>query len=65
MNSDDHKNQVIASPCIRKCCLNPQDICVGCFRTLDEILAWSASNNFEKHNILQDCEQRKIAAQKS
>nr|WP_254619459.1 DUF1289 domain-containing protein [Vibrio metschnikovii] len=25
------------SPCVRHCCLDDKDICIGCGRTLDEI----------------------------
>ncbi|WP_394752967.1 DUF1289 domain-containing protein [Crenothrix sp.] len=31
----------VTSPCVGLCCLDNSDICVGCFRTLDEIKAWS------------------------
>lgn len=31
----------IDSPCIRNCCLNEQDVCIGCFRSLSEIKQWS------------------------
>lgn len=31
------------SPCIRRCTLDPDDECVGCGRTLDEILGWAAA----------------------
>ncbi len=49
----------VASPCIRRCCLDDSDICVGCKRTLAEICAWSAADNAEKKRILARCEQRK------
>jgi uncharacterized protein len=32
-----------ASPCIRHCTLDPNDLCVGCGRMLDEILEWAAA----------------------
>lgn len=32
---------MVTSPCVGLCCLDNSDICVGCFRTLDEIKAWS------------------------
>jgi predicted Fe-S protein YdhL (DUF1289 family) len=32
----------IQSPCIKLCVVHPEErICVGCFRTIDEIGAWS------------------------
>ncbi|MBT1445777.1 DUF1289 domain-containing protein [Shewanella sp. JM162201] len=30
----------LPSPCVRNCCLDDSDICVGCGRSYDEILAW-------------------------
>lgn len=32
----------VDSPCVRLCAIHPEArICVGCYRTLDEIAAWS------------------------
>ncbi|MEP2652983.1 MAG: DUF1289 domain-containing protein [Paraglaciecola sp.] len=49
----------IASPCIGNCCLDEQDMCVGCFRLIDEILIWGQADDHRKKQILQLCEQRK------
>ena len=49
----------IASPCVDNCCLNKEDICLGCFRHLDEITSWSSSSNEEKQGILSRCDIRK------
>ncbi|CRZ55407.1 Predicted Fe-S protein [Vibrio cholerae] len=40
------------SPCVRHCCLDDKDICIGCGRTLDEIRRWSSATNSEKQEIL-------------
>jgi predicted Fe-S protein YdhL (DUF1289 family) len=32
-----------ASPCVRRCTLDPDDLCVGCGRMLDEILEWAGA----------------------
>ncbi|WP_462157575.1 DUF1289 domain-containing protein [Pseudoalteromonas sp. GB56] len=56
---DIKTEQTVKSPCIDQCCLNPDDVCVGCFRTLDEILDWSASTNEQKRAIVRNCEQRR------
>ncbi|RJG49426.1 DUF1289 domain-containing protein [Motilimonas pumila] len=48
----------IESPCIRHCCLNQQDVCMGCFRTLAEILAWHQSSNDERLTILSNAKLR-------
>lgn len=42
----------VESPCIRHCTLNEDDICVGCYRSLDEIVAWGTSTAAEKSAIL-------------
>ncbi|MFT5720654.1 MAG: putative Fe-S protein YdhL (DUF1289 family) [Motiliproteus sp.] len=51
----------ITSPCIRNCCLDDQDICVGCVRTLDEILQWGAADDRRKSQILEAILERKKA----
>lgn len=43
----------VNSPCVKNCCLNNEDICLGCFRSLDEIVHWAGANNEEKENILK------------
>lgn len=53
------KQTRITSPCVDNCCLNNDDICLGCFRHLDEITSWSSSSNDEKQQILASCKNRK------
>jgi predicted Fe-S protein YdhL (DUF1289 family) len=43
----------VESPCIRKCTLDDNDICVGCFRSLDEICAWGAASNDQRREVLE------------
>jgi hypothetical protein len=43
----------LASPCIRNCCLDDDDVCMGCGRSLEEIVAWSASSDGDKRAILE------------
>jgi len=60
------KPKDIDSPCIRNCCLDTDDICVGCFRSLEEIMQWSNSSLETKQQVLLICHQRrKQAAQQS
>ncbi|MFY8272963.1 DUF1289 domain-containing protein [Pseudoalteromonas sp. SSDWG2] len=49
----------IEHPCIRNCCLDSNDVCIGCFRTLDEILRWSSASATEKKAILTLCQHRR------
>ena len=51
----------IISPCVRNCCLNEQDICLGCFRSLEEIRQWNVSTEEIKEKVLKLCETRKKA----
>ena len=41
-----------ASPCVRNCCLDDDDVCLGCGRRLDEILAWHSVDDVGRHTIL-------------
>lgn len=50
---------VIESPCVRNCCLNDEDICLGCFRSLREITRWGTVDDHGKQLILESVAQRK------
>ena len=47
------------NPCIDKCCLNEEDICLGCFRTLEEILKWRSLSIKEKEILSLLLKERK------
>ena len=51
--------EIILSPCVRNCCLNEKDICLGCFRSMDEICQWSSASEQKKRLILNLAEKRK------
>jgi len=40
------------SPCISVCVLDEQDICMGCYRSGDEITDWFALSASQKREIL-------------
>ncbi|MBR9729502.1 DUF1289 domain-containing protein [Shewanella intestini] len=46
-------NSRVVSPCRRNCCLDNNDTCVGCFRSLEEILAWHYMSDSQKNDLLQ------------
>jgi len=48
----------IASPCVRNCCLDDQDICLGCHRSVEEIIAWGNASNAERRAILERAAER-------
>lgn len=49
---------MIESPCVRNCCLDPQDVCLGCGRHLDEITGWQQATDDKKRQILQNARAR-------
>lgn len=49
----------IGSPCIDNCCLNEEDICLGCFRSLKEILNWHAATDQQRQAIIVTAQNRK------
>jgi predicted Fe-S protein YdhL (DUF1289 family) len=52
----------IASPCIDVCRMNASTgLCDGCFRTIDEIAAWSSADAAQKRAILAEADARKKA----
>ncbi|MEP1445603.1 MAG: DUF1289 domain-containing protein [Paraglaciecola sp.] len=51
----------VQSPCVRNCCLDDKDMCLGCFRVIDEILVWGEADNNRKVEILALCESRRKA----
>nr|WP_211467240.1 DUF1289 domain-containing protein [Collimonas silvisoli] len=50
------------SPCINVCVMNAgSGLCEGCWRTLDEIAAWSSASDEQKRSIWQHILQRRKA----
>ena len=53
--SDDNQ---FSTPCIGVCQYDNEDICKGCFRTLDEISNWSLLTEKQRQEIMQELNQR-------
>jgi predicted Fe-S protein YdhL (DUF1289 family) len=51
-------NKPIDSPCIRVCCLDSNDICLGCFRSLAEIMQWTQVNEQTRQCFLNNAKRR-------
>jgi predicted Fe-S protein YdhL (DUF1289 family) len=47
------------SPCVSNCCLNEDDVCLGCFRHIEEIVDWKQTSNEGRITILERCKARK------
>ena len=44
--------QLVPSPCISVCRMDPHSgLCLGCYRTLDEIVAWGGSTEAQKRVV--------------
>ena len=51
------------SPCIGNCCLDDDNTCLGCFRSLEEIKEWGVVDDRRRQIILENAKQRKAACQ--
>jgi predicted Fe-S protein YdhL (DUF1289 family) len=51
----------LASPCVRNCCLDEGDVCMGCGRSLAEIIAWNTASDNEKSATLVRSRERLLA----
>ncbi|GGF82109.1 DUF1289 domain-containing protein [Alteromonas lipolytica] len=49
------------SPCVGNCCLDLDDICLGCQRHISEITGWHQADQAQRKVILQRCAERRIA----
>ena len=47
-----------ASPCVRNCCLDEAEVCMGCGRALQEILRWHGASPEEREAILSAAKLR-------
>lgn len=48
----------IESPCIGTCTLGPAGLCIGCFRSADEIAAWLTYSAQQRRAIMRGLPQR-------
>ena len=59
--ADSNSDKPVASPCISVCALDDQDVCTGCFRTLNEIGDWSSMSNERRREVIVAANQRSKA----
>ena len=52
--------QVVKSPCINICELAENNICTGCYRSLQEIASWSYATDEQRLEIIAIARQRKL-----
>ncbi len=52
------KEEVVLSPCVSVCALDDDDICIGCWRSGEEISRWGYLDNEGKKAILKKVAER-------
>jgi len=52
------KKQKIPNPCVNLCSLNNNNVCIGCYRTIDEVGAWGRYDDEQRLQVLKNCEHR-------
>ena len=58
------KDLMTSSPCVAVCKIDEDsNLCLGCFRTLDEIASWSMLTREQKLDINKKCKEREIKTQ--
>ena len=51
--------RLMETPCINVCSLDPVDgLCIGCHRTIGEIMDWSRYTGSERQRIMDDLPRR-------
>ena len=51
--------QLVPSPCISVCRMDPDNgLCLGCLRTIDEVIAWGRLGEGDKRRVWRDIVQR-------
>lgn len=59
------KRDEIDSPCIKLCSIHPSErICVGCYRSMEEIGAWSSLSPEVRLDIMNELPSRSLRIQK-
>ena len=54
--------QPVKSPCIEVCSLNNEDVCIGCYRTANEIIEWFSAPDERKREILVSVSERRAGS---
>jgi len=59
MNTPVWKRNEVDSPCVQICVIHPTErICTGCYRTIDEITAWSKMTPETRRDIMAELPSR-------
>lgn len=52
----------VKSPCVSICALDADDVCIGCYRTGQEISFWGQMTPAQQRDVMVRVEQREQAA---
>ncbi len=59
MTEEVWRRQEVESPCIRVCVIHPVErICIGCYRSAEEIAGWSRMTPEERRRIMAELPAR-------
>lgn len=59
MSDEIWKRAEIESPCVKLCVVHPEArMCVGCYRTIDEIGSWSRKTPEERRALMAELPAR-------
>ncbi len=56
-----HGSAGVKSPCVEVCALDDKDLCIGCYRTANEIIEWFSASDERKREILVSVAERRAA----
>ena len=59
MTEEIWARQEVDSPCVKICVIHPEErLCVGCYRSIDEIATWSRMSAEERRAVIADLPSR-------
>ena len=59
MNDDIWARREVDSPCNKICVIHPEErLCVGCYRSIEEIATWSRLSPEERRAVMADLPAR-------
>ena len=65
MSDDVWKRAEVESPCIKICVIHPESrLCTGCWRSIDEIGAWSKMSPEVRRAVMEELPAREAALKK-
>ena len=58
MSASDPQRPLVASPCVSICALDGDNVCIGCFRSGQEISLWGRLTPEQQREVLVRCQRR-------